>query len=125
MMESVTSDQGTAQIARIANYRVAGKTGTARKASAAGYDMRYIGSFAGVAPMVNPRIACVVVINDPKGAVYFGGLVAAPVFSRVTAGALRLLNVSPDAPFSPAVVAKITPEMLEAAAEEVSEPLLR
>jgi cell division protein FtsI (penicillin-binding protein 3) len=125
MMETVTSDQGTARIARIANYRVGGKTGTARKASGNGYDARYIGSFAGVAPLSNPRIACVVVINDPKGAAYYGGLVAAPVFSKVSAGALRLLNVTPDAPFSDTVVAKITPEMLDAAAEEVSEPVLR
>jgi cell division protein FtsI (penicillin-binding protein 3) len=125
MMETVTSNQGTAQIARVANYRVAGKTGTARKASGSGYEQRYIGSFAGIAPVSNPRIACVVVINDPKGPAYFGGLVAAPVFSTVTAGALRLLNVAPDAPGGEGQVAKVTPEMLEAAAEEVAEPVLR
>lgn len=125
MLETVTGPGGTAQMARIANYRVVGKTGTARKASAQGYQRRYIGLFAGMAPASNPRIACVVVINDPLGAAYHGGSVAAPVFSKVTGGALRLLNIQPDAPNSPGVIARLTPEMLDASAEAVSEPVLR
>jgi cell division protein FtsI (penicillin-binding protein 3) len=125
MLESVTSSQGTAQLARVSNYRIAGKTGTARKASAQGYQARYVGSFAGLAPASNPRIACVVVINDPTGGTFYGGTVAAPVFSKVVSGALRLLNVTPDAPMSAGVIAKITPEMLDAAAEAVADPVLR
>jgi cell division protein FtsI (penicillin-binding protein 3) len=125
MLERVTSSQGTAQMARVSNYRIAGKTGTARKASAQGYQARYVGSFAGLAPASNPRIACVVVINDPTGGTFYGGTIAAPVFSKVVGGALRLLNVTPDAPMSEGVIAKITPEMLDAAAEAVADPVLR
>jgi cell division protein FtsI (penicillin-binding protein 3) len=125
MLETVTGPEGTAQIARIGNYRVGGKTGTARKASAQGYQTRYIGSFAGLVPVSNPRIACVVVINDPLGRSYYGGAIAAPVFAKVSTGALRLLNVTPDAPMNGGLIDQITPEMLDAAAESVAEPVLR
>jgi cell division protein FtsI (penicillin-binding protein 3) len=125
MLETVTGPEGTAQIARIGNYRVGGKTGTARKASARGYQTRYIGSFAGLVPVSNPRIACVVVINDPLGKSYYGGAIAAPVFAKVSTGALRLLNVTPDAPMNGGLIDQITPEMLDAAAESVAEPVLR
>jgi cell division protein FtsI (penicillin-binding protein 3) len=125
MLESVTSTQGTGQMARVSNYRIAGKTGTARKASAQGYQARYVGTFAGLAPASNPRIACVVVINDPLGSAFTGGAISAPVFSKVTRGALRLLNVTPDAPMSIGVIDQITPEMLDAAAEAVADPVLR
>jgi cell division protein FtsI (penicillin-binding protein 3) len=125
MLETVTSPQGTAQMAKVRNYRIAGKTGTARKASAQGYDKRYVGSFAGLAPASNPRIACVVVINDPLGRTFYGGAVAAPVFSKVVGGALRLLNVTPDAPLSGGLLDQITPEMLDATAEAVADPVLR
>ena len=76
--------------------RVSGKTGTSRKASASGYASRYIASFAGFAPSSDPRLVCIVVINDPSGSQYYGGLVAAPLFSSVMTGALRLLDVPPD-----------------------------
>ena len=112
-------------MARVSNYRIAGKTGTARKASAQGYQARYVGTFAGLAPASNPRIACVVVINDPLGHAFTGGAISAPVFSKVTRGALRLLNVTPDAPMSIGVIDQITPEMLDAAAEAVADPVLR
>ncbi len=125
MLESVTSSQGTGQMARVSNYRIAGKTGTARKASAQGYQARYVGTFAGLAPASNPRIACVVVINDPLGHAFTGGAISAPVFSKVTRGALRLLNVTPDAPMSIGVIDQITPEMLDATAEAVADPVLR
>lgn len=125
MLESVTSAQGTGQMARVSNYRIAGKTGTARKASAQGYQARYVGTFAGLAPASNPRIACVVVINDPLGHAFTGGAISAPVFSKVTRGALRLLNVTPDAPMSVGVIDQITPEMLDATAEAVADPVLR
>jgi cell division protein FtsI (penicillin-binding protein 3) len=96
MLETVTGPEGTGKQARVENYRVSGKTGTSRKASASGYASRYIASFAGFAPSSDPRLVGVVVINDPSGDVYYGGLVAAPLFSDVMTGALRLLDVPPD-----------------------------
>lgn len=102
MLESVVQAGGTATKAAIPGYRVGGKTGTARKAIAGGYsDDRYIAVFSGLAPISQPRLAAVVMINEPGGKAYYGGQVAAPVFSRVMAGALRLLNIAPDAPPEP------------------------
>jgi cell division protein FtsI (penicillin-binding protein 3) len=127
MLETVTSNEGTAPSARIAHYRVAGKTGTSRKASASGYQKRYISLFAGVAPISNPRLAVVIIINDPLGSVYAGGLVAAPVFAKVMGGALRLMNIAPDAPESAAaVMARLqTPTDPDLSAEAVEEEVLR
>ncbi len=97
MMEGVTDAVGTAPKARIPGYRVAGKTGTARKVGAEGYDdERHVAWFAGLAPATRPRIVAVVAINEPKGIARGGGEVAAPVFGRVVARALRLLGVDPD-----------------------------
>jgi cell division protein FtsI (penicillin-binding protein 3) len=96
MLETVTGPEGTGKQARVKNYRISGKTGTSRKASASGYASRYIATFAGFAPSSDPRLVGVVVINDPSGDQYFGGLVAAPLFSTVMAGALRMMNVPPD-----------------------------
>ena len=97
MLETVTTTKGTGSRARVANYRIAGKTGTSHKASASGYAAaRYVSSFAGFGPVSNPRLVCVVVINDPTGDEYYGGLVAAPLFSEVMTGAMRILNVPPD-----------------------------
>jgi cell division protein FtsI (penicillin-binding protein 3) len=95
MMEGVTKTGGTAVKARIGGYRVAGKTGTARKSIAGGYGDDYVVSFAGIAPIDNPRLVTIVIINEPKGDKYYGGDVAAPVFAKVTTGALQLLNVAP------------------------------
>lgn len=96
MMEETTSDRGTAKKAIVPGYRIAGKTGTVHKAAAGGYEAhQYLGLFAGVAPAENPQIAMVVVIDDPKGDAYYGGLVAAPVFSRIMAGLLRVKNIPP------------------------------
>ncbi|WP_395535669.1 penicillin-binding transpeptidase domain-containing protein [Oceanimonas smirnovii] len=97
MLESVVNPGGTATRAAIPGYRVGGKTGTSRKAVAGGYGSDYVGLFAGVAPLSNPRLAMVVVINEPQGDQYYGGLVAAPVFAEVMSGALQLLNIRPDA----------------------------
>ena len=98
MMESVVT-QGSGRKASVAGYRIAGKTGTAWKASAGGYITdRYVSVFAGVAPASEPRIATVVVIDEPSVGGYYGGDVAAPVFADVVGGALRLLAVAPDAP---------------------------
>jgi cell division protein FtsI (penicillin-binding protein 3) len=96
MLETVTGPQGTGKQARVPNYRIAGKTGTSRKASASGYASRYVASFAGYAPASNPRLVCIVVINDPTGEKYYGGDVAAPLFASVVGGALRLMNIPPD-----------------------------
>lgn len=95
MLEHVVNDHPVDQ-AKVAGYRVGGKTGTAFKAMAGGYGNDYVGLFAGIAPISNPELAIVVVINEPGGDLYHGGEVAAPVFSRVMKGALRLLNVAPD-----------------------------
>jgi cell division protein FtsI (penicillin-binding protein 3) len=96
MLETVTGAAGTGKQARVPNYRIAGKTGTSRKASASGYASRYVASFAGFAPASNPKLVCIVVINDPTGELYYGGDVAAPLFSSVVSGALRLMNIPPD-----------------------------
>lgn len=101
MMELVTADGGTATTARVPGYRIAGKTGTVHKVSGKGYAKdKYLALFAGLAPASKPRLAMVVMINEPASKEYYGGLVAAPVFARTMAGALRLLNVSPDDPLS-------------------------
>jgi cell division protein FtsI (penicillin-binding protein 3) len=97
MLESVVGPGGTALKAAIPGYRVAGKTGTSRKAIAGGYGSDYVGLFAGMAPVSNPRLAMVVVMNEPQGDKYYGGDVAAPVFAEVMSGALQLLNIRPDA----------------------------
>lgn len=87
---------GTGRRAMIDAFEVGGKTGTARKVGPNGYiNDRYIAMFAGLAPIDNPRLAIVVIIDDPSGKNYYGGLTAAPVFSKVAAGALRLLGVEP------------------------------
>lgn len=100
MMEAVTLPGGTARQADIPGYRVAGKTGTAHKlrADRKGYSQSdYRALFAGVAPVSDPRLAMIVVVENPKGQ-YYGGLVAAPVFARVMQESLRLMNVPLDKP---------------------------
>ncbi len=98
MMEAVTTDAGTAPKARVSGYRIAGKTGTARKVGAEGYDdERHVAMFAGIAPASAPKVVLVVVINEPKGDSRGGGAVAAPVFGRVMVRTLRLLGLEPDA----------------------------
>ena len=97
MMESVVKVGGTAKKAAVANYTVAGKTGTVKQATSGGYaDHHYISSFAGIIPAKNPRLAMVVMVDDPQGEHYYGGLIAAPVFAEVMTGAMRLLNIAPD-----------------------------
>jgi len=98
MMEAVVSDEGTARRAAIMGYRVSGKTGTSWKASdTGGYSTnKYMAVFGGVVPASKPRLAAVVVIDEPSGGKFYGGEVAAPVFSAVMSGALRLLAAPPD-----------------------------
>lgn len=97
MMEKTVTREGTGMRAAVHGYKVAGKTGTARKSSVGGYtDRRYVSLFAGAVPASDPQLVMVVMIDEPVGDEYYGGLVAAPVFSRVMQGALRLLDIPPD-----------------------------
>jgi cell division protein FtsI (penicillin-binding protein 3) len=97
MMVPVASAQGTAAKAAIPGYRVSGKTGTARKFAVGGYHAdRYLSVFGGVAPASEPRLAAVVMLDEPSAGVYYGGEVAGPVFSRVIGDALRILGIPPD-----------------------------
>ena len=97
MLEAVLGKEGTGKNARIPGFRVAGKTGTARIAGKNGYkDRRYIASFVGIAPVSNPRLIVVVVIQEPTKNSYYGAQVAAPLFAQVMSGALRILDVPPD-----------------------------
>jgi cell division protein FtsI (penicillin-binding protein 3) len=122
MLETVTGPTGGARAAAIPYYRVGGKTGTSRKAGGGGYqDRRYISLFAGIAPISAPRLAAVVVVNDPTGGAYYGGLVSAPVFGRVIGGALRLMDIPPDNELL-LEAARSEAEELEASAEAVGEP---
>src|SRR5687767_9558558 len=97
MMESVVSMDGSGNRASLLGYRVAGKTGTAWTADGGSYNTdRIKASFGGVVPASKPRLAAIVIIDEPGGTKYYGGDVAAPVFASVMAGALRLLGVPPD-----------------------------
>ena len=97
MMQRVISEKGTGKRAGVANYSVAGKTGTVHKFVAGGYaEDRYLSIFAGMVPASRPELVMVVMIDEPRNGEYFGGLVAAPVFSQVMSGAMRLLDVPPD-----------------------------
>jgi cell division protein FtsI (penicillin-binding protein 3) len=97
LLEEAVKPAGTGVKASVPGYRVAGKTGTAWKAAAGGYSTdRYLSVFAGVVPASRPRLAVVVMIDEPGGVQYYGGDVAAPVFSAVMSGALRLMSVAPD-----------------------------
>jgi cell division protein FtsI (penicillin-binding protein 3) len=97
MMKTVTQKGGTATKAQVVSYSVAGKTGTIHKVGKFGYaDDRYVSVFAGIAPATDPRIVAVVVIDEPQTGKYYGGEAAAPVFSKVAADALRILDVVPD-----------------------------
>jgi cell division protein FtsI (penicillin-binding protein 3) len=97
MMKGVDSVHGTAPKSRVLGYEIAGKTGTARKVGPGGYDdERHVAFFAGLAPASDPRVVVIVVIDEPQGDKIGGGDVAGPVFSKVVARALRVLNVEPE-----------------------------
>jgi len=98
LLESVVTKGGTGELANVPGYRVAGKTGTAIKVGEHGYQKhRYMSSFVGIAPLTNPRLVVAVVINDPQGKNYYGGMVCGPVFEKIMEDTLRVLDVSPDA----------------------------
>jgi cell division protein FtsI (penicillin-binding protein 3) len=100
MLEMAAGPQGTAPLAQIQGYRVGGKTGTAHKQENGTYQNKYIASFVGFAPVSNPRVVVAVMLDEPSAGKYYGGVVAAPVFARITGETLRALRVAPDAPFT-------------------------
>jgi cell division protein FtsI (penicillin-binding protein 3) len=107
MLELVVQPGGTALRAQVAGYRVAGKTGTAHKIGPNGYEPdKYVGSFVGMVPASNPRLIMAIMIDEPniEKDQYYGGVVAAPVFSAVMADALRMLAVPQDAPTDNVVI---------------------
>jgi cell division protein FtsI (penicillin-binding protein 3) len=105
MLETVVSPEGTASQAQVPGYRVGGKTGTAQKFIDGHYSQtHYIGSFAGIVPMSNPRFIIAVMVDDPVGAVHTGGGVAAPTFAALAANALRAANVPPDSPVTDIII---------------------
>lgn len=98
MLEEVVRPGGTGTKASVSGYRIAGKTGTAWKSGVGGYSQdKYFSIFAGLAPASEPRLAAVVIIDEPSGELYYGSDVAAPVFSEIMAESLRLLAIPPDA----------------------------
>jgi cell division protein FtsI (penicillin-binding protein 3) len=103
MLEMVTQPGGTAPLAQVSGYRVAGKTGTAHKLENHVYVNKYVASFVGFAPVSNPRLVVAVMIDEPSGN-YYGGSVSAPVFSTVMGAALRMLGVPTDAPVNNVVL---------------------
>jgi cell division protein FtsI (penicillin-binding protein 3) len=102
MLEKATHKEGTAPLAQVPGYRVAGKTGTAKKLTGATYsENRYVASFAGLAPVTNPRYVIAIMIDEPAGGIFYGGQVAAPIFSALMSQTLRLFEVPFDAPNVP------------------------
>jgi cell division protein FtsI (penicillin-binding protein 3) len=115
MLELAVSEAGTGKAAQVADYRVAGKTGTVRKITTSGYSSeKYVAWFAGFAPASSPRLVMVVTVDEPTRGGYYGGEIAAPVFGRVMTGALRLLDVPPDAP-------RTEPRLMTVKSEQVAE----
>ena len=105
MLHMTVGPGGTAPKAQAVGYSVGGKTGTAHKQEGRGYaDKKYRGFFVGIAPIEQPRIVVAVMIDEPSAGKYFGGDVAAPVFSTTVQQTLRLLGVQPDMNVKPLVV---------------------
>jgi len=111
MLHMVTGPGGTAPKAQTMGYSVGGKTGTAHKVEGRGYaDKKYRGFFVGLAPIDKPRIVVAVMIDEPTAGKYFGGDVAAPVFSETVQQTLRLLGIQPDMNVKPQIVTQAEPE---------------
>ncbi len=105
MLEAAAGPDG-AKLAQVQGYRIAGKSGTARKIVNGQYSKtKYRGSFVGLAPVSDPRIVVAVSIDEPGAGGYYGGRVAAPVFSDIVSSTLRRLGVRPDAPVDALVAA--------------------
>jgi cell division protein FtsI (penicillin-binding protein 3) len=111
MLHLVTIQGGTAPKAQTMGYAVGGKTGTAHKVEGKGYaSKKYRGFFVGIAPIDNPRIVVAVMVDEPTNGAYFGGDVAAPVFSQTVQQTLRMMGVQPDMAVKPQVVTKVEKE---------------
>jgi cell division protein FtsI (penicillin-binding protein 3) len=111
MLHLATQSGGTAPKAQTMGYSVGGKTGTAHKQEGKGYaDKKYRGFFVGLAPIEHPRIVVAVMLDEPSNGKYFGGDVAAPVFSQTVQQTLRLLGVQPDMAVKPQIVAQAVEE---------------
>ena len=106
MLETVVAPGGTAPQAQVPGYRVGGKTGTAYKIEGGKYVKKYVSSFVGIAPMSDPRLIIAVMLDEPSAGSHFGGTVAGPVFAKVTANALRALNVAPDSSVTNIIIPK-------------------
>lgn len=107
MLEMAVKPGGTAPMAQIPGYRVAGKTGTAHKLEGGAYVNKYVASFVGFAPASDPHLIVAVMIDEPAAGKHFGGDVSAPVFAEIMSGALRALGVAPDAPLKPLIMANV------------------
>jgi cell division protein FtsI (penicillin-binding protein 3) len=112
MLEAATQPGGTGTLARIAGYRIAGKTGTVHKLDKGKYVNRYIGDFVGFAPASNPRVIVAVMIDDPVSGGYYGGTVSGPVFAAIMANVLRSLNIPPDSSVMNIIPDNSAPESL-------------
>ncbi len=109
MLQLAAGPGGTAPRAQAIGYSVGGKTGTARKQEGKSYGNKYRAWFVGLAPISNPRIVVAVMVDEPSKGVYFGGDVAAPVFSQVVQQTLRMMNVAPDIAVKPLILGKPEP----------------
>jgi cell division protein FtsI (penicillin-binding protein 3) len=107
MLEMAAGPGGTGQRAQTVGYSVGGKSGTARKQQGKGYaSNKYRAWFTGMAPIDKPRVIVAVMVDEPSNGVYYGGAVAAPVFSEVVQQTLRIMGVQPDMAVKPAIVAE-------------------
>jgi cell division protein FtsI (penicillin-binding protein 3) len=113
MLEMAVQPGGTAPLAQVPGYRVAGKTGTANKLAGGVYTSTYVSSFVGFAPAAQPRLVIAVMIDEPSAGQYYGGAVAAPVFAEVMGSALRALGVPPDDTLKPLQMANAVPAQEE------------
>ena len=111
MLQMAAGPGGTGQRAQTVGYSVGGKSGTAHKQVGKGYASdRYRGFFVGIAPVENPRIVVAVMVDEPTAGLYYGGDVAAPVFSQTVQQTLRFLGVQPDLAVKPLVVTQVEKE---------------
>ena len=111
MLNMAAGPGGTAPKAQTMGYSVGGKTGTAHKQEGKGYaSKKYRGFFVGLAPIENPRIVVAVMIDEPTNGAYYGGEVAAPVFSQTVQQTLRMMGIQPDVAVRPQVMAKAEAE---------------
>ncbi|MES2715476.1 MAG: penicillin-binding protein 2 [Pseudomonadota bacterium] len=114
MLQMAAGPGGTGQLAQTIGYSVGGKSGTAHKQEGKGYaSNKYRSWFVGLAPISNPRIVVAVMVDEPSNGKYYGGAVAAPVFSQVVQQTLRTLGVPPDLDVKPRVMAKAMPDAPE------------